>query len=184
MTDDIPLWLRIALGVVPLLAALIAGAFALANTLNRRIERLKNLTDTYDKFPSWLNHGNGIEKLMLAELHGIERATTPWYRWYRRAVVAGVSIYLATYAATMVPGIYGTNTGTRLTYVALGAILIAGILVKWSGGRQRKLDLPHRIRLEILKAVAEEKKAYQAKKQEKRANAESPESQTPKSENR
>lgn len=167
--DGIPLWLRIALGVVPLLAALIGGAFALANTLNRRIERLKNLTDTLDKFPSWLNYDNGIERLMLDELHGIERATTPWYRWYRRVVVVAVSIYLASFAASFVPGIYGGSTGKTLTYIAVGAIVIASFLLKWSGGRQRKLDLPHKVRLEILKAVDEAKRSRQSADEEKPA---------------
>jgi hypothetical protein len=41
MTDGGPLWLKIVVASVPLIAALIAGVFALTNTVNRRVERLK-----------------------------------------------------------------------------------------------------------------------------------------------
>jgi hypothetical protein len=80
------LWLRISIAVVPpVLAAIIAGFFALSNTVNRRIERLKNLNDIrVSEEPEWINPGCTLERIMLRELEALDRATTPIVKWNRR----------------------------------------------------------------------------------------------------
>jgi hypothetical protein len=49
----------------------------LANTVGRRIERLKNLLDIYERFPKPYNQDYVLERLMFRELQGIDRAATP-----------------------------------------------------------------------------------------------------------
>ncbi len=63
-----PLWLQIVVAAIPLLAAMVAGVFALTNTVNRRIERLKNLNDVRKDVPKSVNTNQVIEHLMKREL--------------------------------------------------------------------------------------------------------------------
>jgi hypothetical protein len=72
-----PLWLQIVLAAIPLLAAGVGGLFALTNTVNQRIERLKNLNDVRKDVPESVNIDRVIEHLMLRELESIDQATTP-----------------------------------------------------------------------------------------------------------
>jgi hypothetical protein len=84
MTDSGSLWLRIVTASIPLIAALMAGGFALTNTVSRRIERLKNVVAIREDFPDWLGPDYTLERIMLRELQAIDQATTPVLRWARR----------------------------------------------------------------------------------------------------
>jgi hypothetical protein len=100
--DSLPSWLRIAIAVAPpLAAALIAAFVALTNTINRRIERFKNLTDVYSKLPEKLNPGQTLEKLMLKELNAIEWRSTTINKWYRRVYFSNVVLMAAVYVPFM-----------------------------------------------------------------------------------
>src|SRR5262245_1129421 len=91
MTDGEPLWLRIAIALIPLAGTLIAAYFAQVNTVNRRIERLRNLSEIRKDFPDWLNPDYALEQVILRELRAIDFATTPIYIWYKRfAYIVGL----------------------------------------------------------------------------------------------
>ena len=79
-----PLWLQVCLAIVPILAAVVAGIFAVTNTVNSRVERLKCLTEIYAKYPKELNLDNALEIVMLRELKAIEFAVTPTHKWDKR----------------------------------------------------------------------------------------------------
>lgn len=66
------------------MAAIIAGIFALTNTVGRRIERLKNLAELYNTYPRALNLNNALEVIMLREMRALESATTPTHKWDKR----------------------------------------------------------------------------------------------------
>ncbi|AKC39420.1 Uncharacterised protein [Mycolicibacterium phlei] len=84
MTTQPPVWIQILLASVPLLAAIIAGIFALTNTVGRRIERLKNLTELHKNYPPELNPNNALEIAMLRELRALESVITPTHKWDKR----------------------------------------------------------------------------------------------------
>ena len=84
MADTGPLWVRLVVATIPLLAALIAGLFALTNTVNRRVERLKNLHEVRKEFPDWLDPDLALERVILRELRAIDYATTPILKWVKR----------------------------------------------------------------------------------------------------
>jgi hypothetical protein len=94
MTDSGPLWLRVALALIPVLVAVIAGIFAI-NTVSSRIERLKNLVEIQKGIPQVFNQDYAVERVMIRELNAIEMSTTPWYIWYRRlSILASVVAYV------------------------------------------------------------------------------------------
>jgi hypothetical protein len=81
MGDNSPLWLKLVVASVPLIAALLAGGFALTNTINRRVERLRSLIEIRKDYPGW----PGILDLLIEEeLRAVHRATTRIFRWYGR----------------------------------------------------------------------------------------------------
>ena len=65
MTGGDPTWLKIVLGLIPLLSAVVAGVVALTNTLNKRIERFKTLVEIRKDYPTALNPGNMLEEVIL-----------------------------------------------------------------------------------------------------------------------
>jgi hypothetical protein len=97
MKDSAPLWLQITVACIPLLAAMVAGVFALTNTVSRRAERLKNLVEIWKDYPEPLNPDYALERVMLRELQAIDRATTPILRWYRRFRVVLVGLFVGFY---------------------------------------------------------------------------------------
>ncbi|CDQ43188.1 hypothetical protein [Mycolicibacterium neoaurum] len=156
-TDGAPLWMTVALGVVPIVGALIAGTFALANTRSRRVERLKNLVEIEQKIPSWINHDQSLERLMIQELKGIELVSSPLLKWYRRFAVTFIGVYLVLFGSTMLPGIYGTATAKWLTWIAVASLLLVALVNRIFGERRRALNNPHQIRLEVLDIIKSER---------------------------
>ncbi len=67
-----------------MLAALIGGFFVLANTINRRVERLKNLAEVQVKGQKWLQSNYTLFLIIVRELYAIAYATTPELKWSRR----------------------------------------------------------------------------------------------------
>jgi hypothetical protein len=131
-TDAGPLWLRISIAVVPpALAAIIAGYFALSNTVNGRTERLKVLVEIYKQYPNPLNPGYALERIMLRELKELDRATTPTLKWDRRFRIASVVIVFSWYGVVALhyllrigkPNVYGPITAV------LGFLIGAMILI-------------------------------------------------------
>lgn len=158
MTDSGPLWLRILIASIPVLVALIGGAFLLANTVNRRTERLKNLVEIRKGFADGFNYDYTLERLMFRELQAIDQATTPWYRWYRRSLIVVVAAYLVISLLVSLPGIYGTGWSSLLALVGLTLAGAMG-LTRWLlRNRRREFDFPHEVRFGILKALVEEEK--------------------------
>jgi hypothetical protein len=97
--DAGPLWLRITIALgPPALAALIAGYFALSNTVSRRIERLKDLNDIrVSSNTDFINPDYALERIMLRELRDLDRATTPILKWRRRFSIGMVTIIWIIY---------------------------------------------------------------------------------------
>ncbi len=94
MDESGPLWFRAVVASIPLLVAVIAGAFALINTVNSRTERLKNLVEIQKGILRVLNQDYMIERVMIRELNAIEKSTTPWYVLRRRRIIlASVVLY-------------------------------------------------------------------------------------------
>ena len=81
-----PLWLKIVIALAPpVLAAVIAGYFALSNTVDRRAERLKNLNDLRLSVDATrINPYFTLERIMLRELRALNRATLPMYKIWKR----------------------------------------------------------------------------------------------------
>jgi hypothetical protein len=131
MTDGGPLWLKIVVASVPLIAALIAGVFALTNTVNRRVERLKNLNEVRKEFPDWLDPDYELERVILRELQAIDHASTPILRWRRRLQVYFWAFWIVVYTfvglewlhfvprAPTAPAHAGTVIGLAITIPAL-----------------------------------------------------------------
>lgn len=155
--DGVPLWLKVVLGAVPLVAALIAGAVALANTASRRIERLKNLADAREKLPNWMNVRNSIDRLIVDELAGIERTLSPVHRWHRRARWVLNTAFFATW---MVGGV-SLHTGWRSAlpwFIAAFLALLVDTVLFWSTKKRReKAELPHDVRVAVIKHLNEER---------------------------
>jgi len=155
--SSVPLWVTIALGTVPIVAAVIAGSVALANTIGRRLERLKNLVEIEQKIPKWINYDQGLERLMILELKGIERATTPWYRLYYRIVGAFLLIFIAAMGITFLPGIFGTALQSYILLGVNGVVLVFAVFDLRMGSRWQDLDEATHGRTEILEYMRRSK---------------------------
>ena len=151
--DAGPLWLKIVIAFVPpVLAAVIAGYFALSNTVNRRAERLKNLNDVrISTDTSRIDPGHALEKVILRELKELERTTS--FLKYEK--------YVKTLWWTSIPIVYTISvlysleilhqtvfSGQILSY-ALGGVwsLVMGswlFFYYWFGGKSAKLELDQR----------------------------------------
>jgi hypothetical protein len=126
--DTAPIWLRIVIALVPpVLAAIIAGYFALSNTVNRRSERFKNLNEVRKDYPERINPGYAVELIILRELKALDRATTPNLRWRRRIWIIVVAILALgyTYIALLKLGIINDNNTPVELQLAFDFILIA-----------------------------------------------------------
>jgi hypothetical protein len=127
-----PLWLQTCVAAIPLLAAMIAGFFALTNTVNRRIERLKNLNEIRKDVPESVNIDQIIEHLMLRELESIDQATTPKMKWLRRFQIIIYAFLIAAYMWTAyrfltvhhIERFFASMNGTAYT--------IIGVLTGWA----------------------------------------------------
>jgi hypothetical protein len=101
--DAGPLWLRISIALgPPALAAIIAGYFALSNTVNRRAERLKNLNEVRASYPELINPNYALERIILRELGALARATTPAYKFQRRFYLVGLPLVTVLWACNAV----------------------------------------------------------------------------------
>ena len=130
VTDSTPLWLKVALGVVPLVAALLGGLFLIANTAGRRIERLKNMVDIYKACPGVLNPDYTLELLILRELSQVDFVTSPRMVKLKRDLIRGL-VFLAL-AYTLVMGVtlkhrYDVVSLIGTTIVAAYSLLYLGI---------------------------------------------------------
>ncbi|MCV7362732.1 hypothetical protein [Mycolicibacterium neworleansense] len=85
MTGD-PIWLKIALGTVPVLAAVIAGYFAVSNTLNKRVERLKNLVEIQNS-QTIDDPLHTVQRLIFRELSDLELELSPSSKSARRYTI-------------------------------------------------------------------------------------------------
>lgn len=116
MTGGDPIWLKLVLGLVPLLTALIGGAFAVTNTVNRRIERFKSLADLRKEYPTSLNPRDALETITVRELVGIYQATDPTLRKIRHGRLRGLAACGIGYLALL------------STWIHLLPVLVGGIL--------------------------------------------------------
>jgi hypothetical protein len=125
-TDTGPLWLKIILGIVPLVAAVIGGAFLLTSTVNRRIERLKNLVELRKNLPSELELETALDWAIFSELKAIDHATTPILKWSRRLRVVvltmGFLAYLPVLANVYAPA-------HRLLHIGVPLVNALGVFV-------------------------------------------------------
>ncbi|VEG57093.1 Uncharacterised protein [Mycolicibacterium aurum] len=124
MTGD-PIWLKIALGMVPVLAAIVAGFFALSNTLNKRIERLKNLVEI-QKAPDLIDPLNTVANLIYAELGRLERLTSPEGRKTQRGIRAFYCLTPVVYGSLVLSAL-GIGEPISTTVLAVSSLLGCGI---------------------------------------------------------
>src|SRR4051794_39097433 len=102
--DTAPLWVRIVIACVPVLAALVAGIFLLTATLSRRTERLKNLVEIRKNLPECLDPHKALQRMILRELEAIDHVTTERLRWSGFvklsfvALLVGLYMYVALYS--------------------------------------------------------------------------------------
>jgi hypothetical protein len=145
MNESLPLWLRVVIASIPVLVALIGGAFTLINTVNRRIERLKNLVEIRKEFPDTLNQDYAIERVMVRELNAIEKSTTPWYVWYRRSLILVlVTAYSLGVIQLFVPKNYLPMKNLLIWPLIISIICI--LTVSWYYIYVRRLRLQERTR--------------------------------------
>jgi hypothetical protein len=126
-----PLWLRIVVAAIPSLVGLIGALFALTNTANRRIERLKLLTEIGLEFPRWLDPDYALERIKLRELQAIDQATTPALMWRRRfqAMLGLVFVIVITISALQfVHLVPQWHLSGRYVYLSL----VGFVLVVWA----------------------------------------------------
>jgi|SRR6478752_3006342 len=130
MNGTSPPWLQIVIAAIPLVAAVIAGIFALTNTVNRRVERLKNLLQIRKEYPVWLNPESTIELITLRELQAIDRATTPVLKWDRRFRMAVTIVGICTYIVIALHFLHiGKNIVLNPAIAVLGILIGAALLL-------------------------------------------------------
>lgn len=140
MTED-PMWLKIALGCVPLLVALVTGLFAWSNRVDKRIERLSKLVALREKVSEPINPGSALDKIILCEMWNLERVTDWDYKLLRRRVIeAGVILcFPYMYLVAETSGLVEPSSAlTR--WVTVGVLFIIGTVVwaRWSGTMNAK----------------------------------------------
>ena len=148
------------------IVAVIGGAFALINTVNRRIERLKNLVEIRKGFPDVLNKDFAVERLMLRELNTIERSTTPWFIYYRRRTYLGVVVIYIVYAVVIFGGehlferlfkrLYPNMENSPLWpfLTIIGTVLVMNIAQLVVRKRLKTMKATHEARFEQLDSLA------------------------------
>ena len=148
MTGSDPIWLKLALGLVPLLTALIGGAFALTNTVNRRIERFKGLADLQKDYPTSLNPHHALETITARELVGIYQATDPTLRKLRHRRLRGLAMcgigYLALLLAWvhLLPTLLGGILGILLILIGIvGGLFVASSMRATKAAIEKNLVL-------------------------------------------
>jgi hypothetical protein len=154
MTDSGPLWLRAVLASIPLLVALIGGAFAIVNTVNRRTERLKNLVEIRKDFQQALNQDYALERLIFKELNAIERSTTPWYVLWRRLFALELVLVYGGCVVLLFKGNIGNYTKGILTGASFAMALVFWLLfLGWRNRVKPMLDR-QQARFKLLNSLA------------------------------
>jgi hypothetical protein len=160
VADAHPLWLQITLACVPLLAALIAGIFALTNTVSRRTDRLKSLVEIHKEFPDPLNVDYALERIMLRELEAIDVATTPILKWDRRFRIASVVIAFSWYATVALHFLLhiGKNSVYGPISASLGFLIGAMLLIDTNVLSKRRAQFRRRyaLRHDAIEELAQE----------------------------
>ncbi|WP_076203899.1 hypothetical protein [Mycolicibacterium fortuitum] len=97
--DLAPLWLRLLIALLPpILAAVLAGFFAVTNTVNRRIERIKNLADAQANMPESIKESRIVDTLILQELRRIDMNGHLVIKWHRVIRASAVACVCAAYS--------------------------------------------------------------------------------------
>lgn len=122
--DGTPLWLKIVLGVIPLVASMLAGAFLLTNTVARRIERLKNLVGILKDIPDWLNPNQSIERMIANDLVRIVRLRSPKIKRLKRISVAIYLLFVAFYMSAYISAVTRAPISTTLILSAIGLFFL------------------------------------------------------------
>ncbi len=89
MNGGDPTWLKVLLGLIPVVTALLGGGFAAMNTLSRRVDRFKSLDEVRKTYPVTLNPDKTLEAVIIRELYVIDRITQPDNRKSRRIIYVG-----------------------------------------------------------------------------------------------
>ncbi|MBF9315247.1 MULTISPECIES: hypothetical protein [Mycobacteroides] len=126
--DGTPLWLKIVLGVIPLIASMLAGAFLLTNTMARRIERLKNLVGILKDIPDWLNPNQSVERMIATDLLKIVRLRSPKIKRLKRISVAIYLAFFIFYMSTYVSAVTDAPISTTLILGAIGVFFLASYM--------------------------------------------------------
>jgi hypothetical protein len=140
--DGTPLWLKIVLGVIPLIASMLAGAFLLTNTIARRIERLKNLVGILKDIPDWLNPNQSVERMIATDLLKIVRLRSPKIKRLKRTSIAIYLVFFAFYMSTYISAVTDAPISTTLI---LGAISVF-FLVSYVFAASRWMKAQHELR--------------------------------------
>ena len=140
MTED-PMWLKIALGSVPLLVALVTGLFAWSNRVDEKIERLSNLVALRENVSEQINPGSALDKIILCEMWNIERATDWDYKLLRRRTIeAGIILcFPYLYLVAEFSGLVEPSSAP-VRWIAFGVLFVIGTIVwvRWSGTMNAK----------------------------------------------
>jgi hypothetical protein len=137
-----PLWLTIALGLVPIVTALLAGLFAFTHPLGKRIDGFKTLIELRAKIPKAVNPSGPLDKIIMSEMLMIERRTDPVIRRCRRdlifLLVVNVIPYILFVFATralqedrsvVMHGLtWIVSTGIFLAFIAISSLIIGRLI--------------------------------------------------------
>lgn len=127
-----PLWLRIVIASLPSVVGLIAALFALTNTVDRRVERLRNLTEIGREFPRWLDPDYALERVKLRELQAIDQATTPVLVWRRRFQAMIVFVVIAIVTIRALRWVHLVPQWWHLSGRYLYLLVVVLVLVLWA----------------------------------------------------
>lgn len=108
--DASPLWLQILIASIPLLAAAIGGIFLHTNTINRRVERFKNLVDASKSDILGVKGNHILRDIIVQQLMGLWNDTTPTLKWMKRLL----------YSSLVTTSIIYTLIASRMLGLSLG----------------------------------------------------------------
>lgn len=138
-TDNGPVWLQIIIAIIPLAAAIIGGIFLLTNTINRRVERFKNLAEASKIDVLGPKGDHLLRDIIIHQLTPLWRDTTPALKRakrLRRATLIPLGTGYIVYALRL----FHRIDNTLYQYIFYTSFLAAALLAVVSFVAYKKAD--------------------------------------------